>query len=91
MRVARSLGVSIGGFSTGKVFIDFFFCAGAPILHGFLVAGSAHALSSLVSLDACDIATGGQGSLYSLQGVVGGCLVRLVYQHGGLVFISHRF
>jgi hypothetical protein len=47
------------------------------ILRGFLVAGCAHALSSLVGLEA----TGSQRSFYSLQGGVDDCLVRSVYQH----------
>ena len=52
----------------------------------FLLPGVPILFSSLVVLEASDIVTGDQRSLYChLQGVVGGCLVRLVYQHGGLV------
>ena len=53
-------------------FMDFLL-PGVPILLLF---------SSLDGLDASDIATGGQRSLYCLHGVVGDCLVRLVYRHG---------
>jgi hypothetical protein len=75
--VERGFGVSVGGFGTGEVFVDYFLCVGVPILRGFLVAGCAHALSSLVGLEA----SGNQRSFYSLQGGVDGCLVRSVYQH----------
>jgi hypothetical protein len=72
--VERGFGVSDGGFGTGEVFVDYFLCVGVPILRGFLVAGCAHALSSLVGLEA----SGSQRSFYSLQGGVDGCLVRSV-------------
>jgi hypothetical protein len=72
----------IGGFgSTGDVLIKSFLCVGASILHGILVARSAHALTSLIGLEANDDATGGQRSLFSFQGDVDGDLVRLIYQH----------
>ena len=62
------LGVSVRGFSTGELFVGFSLCVGAPIICGFLVAGCAHAFSSLVGLDAGDIATRGQGSFFFLFG-----------------------
>jgi hypothetical protein len=81
--VVHSLGVLIiGGFGgTGDVLIESFLCVGASIRHGILVAGSADALTSLIGLEANDDATGGQRSLFSLQGGDDGDLVRLIYQH----------
>jgi len=66
--VERRFGVSVRGFSTGELFVVFSLCVGAPILCGFLVAGCAHAFSSLVGLDASDIATRGQRSFFYLFG-----------------------
>jgi hypothetical protein len=81
--VVHGLGVLIiGGFSsTSDVLIESFLCVGASILHGIIVVESAHALTSLIGLEANDDATGGQRSLFSLQGDVDGDLVRLIYQH----------
>jgi hypothetical protein len=79
--VVRGLGVSVmGGFGTGEVFTESFLCVGASILHGFLVVGNAHVLTSLVELEASDVATGVQRSLFFLQGDFDDYLVRLVYQ-----------
>ena len=61
-------GVLVRGFSTGELFVGFSLCVGAPILCGFLVAGCAHAFSSLVGLDASEIATRGQRRFFFLFG-----------------------
>jgi len=66
--VERRFGVSVRGFSTGELFVGFSLCVSAPILCGFLIAGCAHAFSSLVGLDASDIATRGQRSFFFLFG-----------------------
>ena len=66
--VERRFGVSVRGFSTGELFVGFSLCVGSPILCGFLVAGCAHAFSSLVGLDASEIATRGQRRFFFLFG-----------------------
>ena len=37
--VVRGLGVSVGGFGTGEVFVGSFFCVGGPSFMNFLLPG----------------------------------------------------
>lgn len=67
--VEHRFGVLVRGFSTGELFVGFFHALVLQlILCGFLVAGCAHTFSSLIGLDASDIATRGQRSFFFLFG-----------------------
>jgi hypothetical protein len=62
--VEQYFGILVGGFGTGEDFVSFFLCVGVQILHGFRVAECAHGVSSLISLEAINVAAGGRRSFF---------------------------